>query len=203
MFAINQTAYEFLNATVGLGKYFSHRINATSVDLEHLRNAILMRHNLSGLRLQFAAPPGPYGSGARRRNYLGAEQDASEQFFDALYRESDGIFRAAFELWQRQIERVEGGVLYMRHPTKPNYEPLTSQLTIRDSFLLQSIFQHGMLSVENAALVLGIPAEQSLSLTDRLLALGILEPEPAAPGLRIRPEAGQMVRDHLHRQNLL
>lgn len=203
IFAVNQTAYDFLDATVGLGKYFSHRINATSVDLEHLRSAILMRHNLSGLRLQFAAPPGEYSSGVRLRKYIASEQDARDQFFDALYRESDGIFRAAFELWQRQIERVEGGVLYLRHPIRPDYEPLTSQLTIRDCFLLQCVLQHGMLSVDDAALVLGITAEQSHSLTDRLLALGILEPEPGAPAFRIRPEAGQMVRDLLHRQNLL
>jgi hypothetical protein len=202
IFAINQAAYEFLNATAELGRYFTHRINATSVNLEHLRSAILMRHNLSGLRLQFAAP-GQNSAGAGRQNYVGSEQDVSEQFFDALYRESDGIFRAAFESWQRHIERVEGGVLYMRHPTRPDYQPLTAQLTLPDSFLLQSIFLHGMLSVEDAAQVLGIPAEQGRSQTDRLLALGILEPEPGAPALRIRPEAGQMVRDHLHRQNLL
>ena len=91
----------------------------------------------------------------------------------------------------------------MRHPTRPNYEPLTAQLSTRDSFLLQGILQHGMLSVDAAAHVLKTTPEQCRSLTERLLALGVIEPEPGAEAFRIRPEAGQMVRDLLHRQNLL
>jgi hypothetical protein len=36
-----------------------------------------------------------------------------------------------------------------------------------------------------------------------LIDLQILEPEPAGPGLRVKPQAGRFVRQVLHNKNLL
>ena len=49
--AINEVAFRFLNAAVHLGDIFSHRFNAGTATSGDLREAILLRHNLSGLRL--------------------------------------------------------------------------------------------------------------------------------------------------------
>ncbi|MGH9467946.1 MAG: hypothetical protein ACRD1Y_11390 [Terriglobales bacterium] len=45
--------------------------------------------------------------------------------------------------------------------------------------------------------------EAARSHLERLLALEILEPEPASPGLRVRLQAGRFVRDVLSEKNIL
>jgi hypothetical protein len=203
VFSINETAYRYLDAVVGLGRHFSHHINAMSVKQSDLSSAILQRHNLSGLRLEFAPLPeeDPRVSGIRR--FLGFEQDSQRLFLDALYEQSEGIFRAAFELWQGCIERVEGGIVHMRQPLAPDYQELTGQMTLEDCFVLKAILQHGSLTAEELSQVLATSREDSLRQLERLHLLEVLEKEPVSPGVRVRPEAGRLVRETLGRLNLL
>ncbi len=203
VFSVNETAYRYLEAVAGLGRHFSHHINAMSVRQADLTNAILQRHGLSGLRLEFAPLPvqDPRVSGVRR--FLGFEQDPQKLFLDALYEQSEGIFRAAFELWQGSIERVEGGIVHMRQPLAPDYEKLVSEMTLEDCFMLKAILQHGSLTAAELARVLATSREDSVRQLKRLHLLEVLEPEPASPGVRVRPEAGRLVRETLSLRNLL
>jgi energy-coupling factor transporter ATP-binding protein EcfA2 len=201
--SMNQASFGYLDSVLDLGRCFSHRANAMSVSREHMIDAILQRHTLSGLRLQFAPPPpgDPRLRGLRR--FLGLERTSQQLFFDALYRHSEGLFRSAFELWLGSIERIEGGVSHMLQPLDPDYGAVASELNPEDLFGLQAILQHASLTPEEMAEVFDIPLEDAHSRLERLLALEILEPEPAGPGFRIRPQAGHFVRDALARQNLL
>ncbi|HTQ57911.1 MAG TPA: ATP-binding protein [Bryobacteraceae bacterium] len=203
VFSVNETAYRYLDAVVGLGRHFSHRINAMSVKQEDLTNAILQRHGLSGLRMEFAPLPEEDPRVSRLRRFLGLEQDPQKLFLEALYEQSEGIFRAAFELWQGSIERVEGGIVHMRQPLAPDYQRLASEMTLEDCFVLKAILQHGSLTAEEVAPVLAIGPEESVRQLERLHVLEVLEPEPASPGVRVRPEAGRLVRETLSRRNLL
>jgi hypothetical protein len=187
---------------MGLGRAFSHRINAMSVRPEHVISAILQRHNLSGLRLEFAPLPEGHPRLSEFRQFVGLEQDPQELFFEALCRQSEGVFRSSFELWQDCIDRVEGGVVHMRQPLDPDYQPLLRELNLDDLFGLQAILQHGGLAHEELAQVLAIGVDESRRRMERLLALDILEPEPLCPGFRVRPQGGRFVRDALHRHNL-
>jgi hypothetical protein len=108
----NQVAFKFLDAAVSLGNSFSHRINAATASREALREALLLRHNLSGLRLQFALPPEQRTLFNRLNNKLRGQADPEKIFFDALARESAGVFRSAFDIWLGQIESVAAGMLY-------------------------------------------------------------------------------------------
>ncbi|MEX2260450.1 MAG: AAA family ATPase [Bryobacteraceae bacterium] len=200
--SLNQTAFDFLKAAVNLDQYFPYRINAMSVELEQLKTAILIRHNFSGLRLQFSAPPARRGMARRAREALGLQESPQDLFFDSLYRESEGIFRSAFQLWLHYTEGVEGGLLHMRYPEAANYDALRSQCSLPDFLTLQAILQHGSLTDEEHAIVFGIPARESRTQLERLKACEVLEPEPAGPGVRVRPEAGHFVRRALSRQNL-
>jgi len=200
--SLNEGAAGYLDRAVGLRGYFSHRVNAMAVQLDDLRNAILMRHNLSGYRLLFEPPPIRDPRISRLRRRLGLERDAEELFFEALYEHSEGVFRSAFELWQRHIDRIEGGVVHLRQPTESRFSEFISQLTADDHFTLHAILQHGGLSIENLAEVFSEPVERSRSRMERLIALELLEPDPVAPGYRVRPEGGRVVREALHRQNL-
>jgi AAA ATPase domain len=202
-FSINETAYRYLNVVVGLGRHFSHRLNAMALRQEDLTSAILQRHNLSGLRLEFAPLPQEDPRVSRARRFLGLELNPRQLFLDALYLQSDGIFRAAFELWQGSIERVEGGTVHMRQPLAPDYRPLISELTLEDCFALKAILQHGSLTVDELAQVLATGREASRRQLERLQLLDLLEAEPVSPGLRVRPEAGRVVREALVRTSLL
>ncbi len=201
--SVNETAYRFLDRVVGMGQSFSHRINAMAVLPEHLRKAILLRHNLSGLRLQFTSPLSAASRTRRSRQMLGLEKDPEQAFFDSLYRQSEGIFRSAFELWQQSVDRVEGGVLYMQEPMEPRYQSMVAGLTLQDSFTLHAILQHGGLTPEEHSKVFACDVNESLSVLERLRAWEILEPDPRSPGMRVCPEAGRLVREVLHHQNLL
>jgi hypothetical protein len=203
VFSVNETAYQYLEAVVGLGRHFSHRINAMSVRHEDLTKAILQRHGLSGLRLEFAPLPDEDPRVSRIRRFLGLEQDPQRLFLDALYEQSEGIFRSAFELWQGSIERVDGGIVRMRQPLAPKYGSLAAHMSLEDCFTLKAILQHGSLTPDELARVLATSPEESVRQLERLHLLEVVEPEPASPGVRVRPEAGRLVREILNRRNLL
>jgi hypothetical protein len=201
--SMNRVSYRYLDAIVGLRRNFSHCINAMSVGEKNMTDAIMQRHTLSGLRLQFAPMVAGDPRVNRLRRFFGLEQSPQQLFFDALYRQSEGLFRSAFELWTGSIERIEGAVVQMLQPLDPNYKQLETELTIDDLFLLQAVLQHASLTAEESAAVFGLAVEEARCRLERLLALEILEREPDCPGLRVRPQAGRFVRDALDRQNLL
>ena len=203
LLGLNQHSYAYLQAAVGLGQYFSHKINAMAIAPEYLKSAILLRHNLSGLRLQYPLVARSSPRVERMREMLGLQREAEDLYFEALYRQSQGIFRSAFELWQRYMERAEGGVLYMKHPIEPDAEPLIAQFTQDDLFTFQAILQHGSLTEGDHASIFECPVEKSRVRLDKLAALEYLEPDPSGPGLRVKPEAGRTVHTALHRLNLI
>ena len=200
--SLNEDAARFLNLTNDLDRYFSHRINAMAVHPGDLQKAILMRHNLSGYRLGFAPPDAGDPRVSQFRKRLGLERDAQEHFFDSLYRMSQGVFRSSFQLWQHQIERVEGGVVHLRQPAEPDFSRLRRVLTLDDCFTLQAVQQHGGLNQADLAGIFQESEDSGRERIERLLALEILQPDPRAPGYRVRPEAGMLVREALHGQNL-
>jgi hypothetical protein len=201
--SMNQASFGYLDAVLGLGRNCSHRINAMAVSRQQMMEAILQRHTLSGLRLQFAPAPAGDPRVKRLRRFFGLELTPQQMFFDALYRQSEGLFRSAFELWLESIERIEGAVVHMLQPLDPSYNHLEAELKPDDLFALQAILQHASLTPEELADVFSIGIEEARSRLERLHALEILEPEPACPGLRVRSQAGRFVRDALNQQNLL
>jgi len=199
----NEDSFHYLDAAHGLRQHFSHRINAMAISEANLKSAILLRHKLSGLRLHYPPVPTSDARVNAVREMLGIRRKAEDQYFEALYRQSQGVFRSAFELWQHFVERTEGGVLYLKPPVEPNIEPLLSEVTQEDAFALKAILQHGSLTVREHAMVFECPEENSVLRLQRLSDLEFLEADPSGPGLRIRPEAGRIVRTALHRLNLL
>ena len=200
--AMNDKAFRVVNAGIQFSRAFSHRINAMSVSRTDLENAILERHRLSGLRLEFAPPPAGDPRVSRVRNWLGLEASPQKLYFDSLYQQSGGVFRSAFELWSSSIERVEGETLKIRQPLEPAFASLRNELTQDDLFTLLGIQQHGSLTYEEAAEVLYEDLEVSRTRMERLSALGLIEADPEHPGLRVRPEAYRFASDVLERVNL-
>jgi hypothetical protein len=200
--AMNDKAFRVLCAGVQFSRVFSHRINAMSVSRADLESAILERHRLSGLRLDFAPPPEADPKVRRVKSWLGLEESAQKLFFDSLYQQSGGVFRSAFELWLSSIERVEGETLKIRQPLEPAFAQFRGELEQEDYFTLLIVQEHGSLTYEEVADVLCEDIEVSRGRMDRLVALGLIEIDPEHPGLRVRPEAGRFTNDALRRVNL-
>lgn len=194
---LNMRSAELLKAALNVDRQFSHVVNSMSVWREDLVRAILQRHNLSGMKLVFAPPD---ESGFRAR--LGLHTDPQKAFFDSLYAESGGNFRSAFQLWQASVERVEGGTIYMRQPLSPNLDALRKQLNQPDHFTLLSVLQHGSITPAELARILAEPEAVSRLRIQRLSAMGLLEPDPEHPGLRVEPEALRFVAEVLQSVNL-
>ncbi len=201
--ATNQVAFNFLDAATALGQSFSHRLNATTAARDDLRQAIMLRHNLTGLRLQFDAPPPPASYRERLWQRLHKERDAEALFFDVLAKESGGVFRAAFEIWLGQIDRVQAGALYLKPLVTADLSALVKAMDLDDLFTLMAVLQHGSLTPEEHATIFQKSLTASRSQMDELLAREIIEPDPGRPGLRVRPEAMRLVNEALYRRNLL
>jgi hypothetical protein len=201
--SMNQVALNFVENVVSFEENFSHRINAMAVAPDQLTEALLVRHNLSGLRLQLASPKPDNSRIDAVRRLLGLGKDPEQYYFESLYRQSEGIFRSPFELWLQSVDRIEGGVLYMLSPSEPDYGKMLSQLTLEDVFKLQAILQHGSLTVEESAQIFDESYEKSNRCIDKLIAWDVLDKDPNCPGFRVRPAAGRFVRNALYRQNLL
>jgi hypothetical protein len=198
----NQHAFRLLDAAVKLGSGFSHRLDAASAAGEAIHQAIMVRNNLSGLRLRFIppAPPRPWVAWLRRLTR--SEPDPEQLFFNGLARESAGVFRTAFELWLGQIDSFQAGTLVMKPMTRPDIDGVIGQLDQDDLFALLAIMQHGSLTAEEHAAVFRWPLAASGAQLDDLLAREIIEPEPTRPGFRVRPGALRVAREALHRRNL-
>jgi hypothetical protein len=199
---MNDKAFQVLCAGVGFSRIFSHRINAMSVSRADLENAILERHRLSGLRLEFAPPPAVDPRIHKLRRLLALEDAPQKLFFDSLYQQSGGIFRSAFELWLSSIERVEGETLKIRQPLEPAFARFREELEQEDHFTLLIVQEHGSLTCEEVANILCENLEISRGRMDRLIALGLIEADPEHPGLRVRPDAQRFTNDALRRVNL-
>jgi len=125
-----------------------------------------------------------------------------DTFFEELYRESGGIFRSAFSLWERYIDRVDAGVMYMRRPGRPEFEGIVTSLDSLDLFTLAALMQHGSLTAREHGLIFQIDDTRSRSWLDNLISRELVEVDPGRRGFRVVPEASQIVREALFRRNI-
>lgn len=200
----NGVAFQFLDAAVKLSDNFSHRINASTATRDDLKQAILLRHNLSGLRLQYLPPNSQSDTWLNRlKKRFRGERDPEEIFFDELAKESSGVYRTAFKIWLGQIESAQAGTLYMKPLQTTDLTPIANDLDIEDLFTLVAILQHGSLTAEEHATIFQKNLFASRSQIDELLSREIIERDPGRSGFRVRPEAMRLVKETLYRRNLL
>ncbi len=201
--SVNRVAFQFLDAAISLGQSFSHRINAGTASREDLQRAIMLRHNLSGLRAQFPAFQPPATLRGRLSNSVQGRPNPEVAFFNSLALESAGIYRAAFDLWLGQIESVRGGALFLNPIAERDLSEVTKNLSLDHLFALTAILQHGSLTSEEYGLVFQRSVAASQACLDELLTRELIQPDPGRPGFRVRPEAMPVVKDALYRNNLL
>jgi hypothetical protein len=196
----NDASFRLLDTAVRLGEFFTHRIDAVAVTPEEMRAAILLRHNLSGLRLQFAAAPQGERDGFLP-NLLGGERSPQERFFETLYRESEGLYRDGFRLWRDHIERADEEVLHMRYIPGPHSQDL-GDIPGEHLFTLHAVLQHGGLTPREHATLFHVPEQESRMHLDTLHDRGWVVRD-AHRNYQAAPRAQPLIRRTLRRRNLL
>lgn len=201
--AINWSAYDLLRAAVGLDAVFSHRLRIGVVGAAVLRDAIMARHYYSGLRIEYPPPAAQPRLVRKTRQAIGRSTDPESVFFDTLAAASGGVFRAAIDIWLGQIDRIQAGVLTQRPFELPDLTTVIDDLRPAELFSLIAISQHGSLTVEEHAEVFQEDLSASRARMDELTARELIEPDPAHPGRRIRPEALRLVYEAAYRRGLV
>jgi hypothetical protein len=201
--ALNQVALKLLGPAVGLEERFSHRIETASVSRRDLESAIMTRHNLSGLRLRFAARSEETGAWTELRQRMSGRKEPRELFFRSLAAQSRGVYRTALEMWLAHIDYIEAGQVCLQPMVAPDLSETFEELGSDDLFSLVAVLQHGSLSADEHARIFGGSERASRTQLAELLGRDLLEPDPNHPGLRIRPEAMPVVKEALYRKNLL
>ena len=201
--AINEVSYNFLCRSVDLAPGFTHRIKTAVASLEDLQSAIMVRHELSGLRLRFRSRFERPSRLRDLRRKLSREKEPEALFFERLAKQSKGVYRTALEVWLGHIEACEGGILYMRQVREPSLDGVLGELDNEDLFTLVAILQHGSLTTPEHALVFSRKAASSQAQLEELIGRELIEQDPHHPGFRVRPEAMPVVKEALYRRNLL
>jgi hypothetical protein len=91
----------------------------------------------------------------------------------------------------------------MKPLSSPDLSKLVDHMGMEDLFTLVAIPQHGGLTAEEHAVIFQKSVAESRAQLNELLGNEIIEPDPAHPGFRIRPEAMRVVAEALYSRNLL
>ena len=192
---MNRVAFQLLHAALNFGDPFSHRIDTAAVKPEVLRQAVISRHNLSGLRLHLPKP--------ENARWWRPNLDSEAEYFKTFSSRTDGVFRTAFEIWQGHVEKVQAGVMFMLPIAQRSLSDVVEVLDLGDLFALVAIIQHGSLTADELAQIISQPTEICQAQLDELVSRELIHPDPRYPGLRIRPEAAPIVRAVLYQKNLI
>lgn len=197
---VNHACFQLLEPLLGLSGYFALRIDASAVRPDEIEEAIMLRHRLSGLRLQVSLPPSAPGVRALLRR--AAPQDPQRELFGLLHRQSEGIYRQALQVWLDSIERIEGGFVHIRVPAPSQVAATIASLPIEFLFSLLAILQHGGLDVSEHAELFGLAQEDSRARLEALQEAGLVQPAGEL-GYCLAPRATLEVERALKNRNLL
>lgn len=201
--AINEVCFHFLNRAVDLSQGFTHRIKTAVASKADLQAAIMVRHNLSGLRLRFSSRHVTDSRWRELVKWVKGGEEPEELFFEKLATQSGGVYRTALEVWLGHIDAFEAGVLYMRQIQAPKLDGILTELDSDDLFTLVAVLQHGSLEIDEHRQVFSCRELTSRTQLEELVGRDLIEPDPHHPGYRVRPEAMPVVKEALYRRNLL
>lgn len=161
------------------------RIELAGLSASELKQAVMSRHRLSGLPLEYVEPrTGRNLLLGRTRGARGShkhQQQIEADYFQRLHRTSLGSIRLALFHWLRSADfRTVEGSLQVQ-PLEP-LQPFAGALDIDQSFALKAILDHGTLTAAEYCEVVRIPLPQGRHLFHALCDLRVIEPAPGGPG---------------------
>ena len=217
-----ESGWQFVERTAPQLTGLADAVALPPLTREETEEALMRRHQRSGLPLRFAPPPDPPPLLARRLGKAKSEEERQAvlraEFFDGLYRASGPFPLLALLYWLRAADfEAEADTLTLQ-PVRPLDFAFLSQFDLPRLFVLRALLQHGSLTLgEHARIFRTEPAESRL-LLESLYNLRLLQPlddgdgaaEGAAPEpltgaarYRLHPLAVAPVMEALRTKNIL
>jgi hypothetical protein len=152
-----------------------------------LEELILRRHQRSGLRLVFDPPDESTHPILARRVRALDDEDRRQallrnEFFDHLYGASGQNVMLALFYWFRSVTLAPDDTTLRVHPLEPIDFGTLDALPLPHAFALKALLEHGTLTVDELAAVLGVPPTTSRSLLETLGNALIVAPAERVEG---------------------
>ncbi|MDT8340576.1 MAG: hypothetical protein RQ751_03605 [Longimicrobiales bacterium] len=192
----------------------------STLERDDLEAALMVRHQRSGVPLEFLAPEDANPL-LRRRLRRANDEPAREallreEYFDRLFRASQGNVAMAILLWLKSADfSAQEGWLQLR-PPRPLSFGFLEALDLGLDFALKAFLEHGSLTLEEYTAVFAVPEDDAYQALEALRGRSLLErldaaggiPRPAAcieSGVRYRipPLLSQVVSRYLQNHNIL
>lgn len=180
----------------------------------------MVRHQRSGVPLDFLAPQDANPLLRRKLQRVRNEEERyeilKEEFFDRLYRASQGNVPMAILLWLKSADfSSQEGWLQLR-PPRPIRFSFLEEMDLALDFALKALMELGSLTVEEYAKVFSSPLDDAFQAMEALRSRSLLEPMSAGGGIprplsrvsegeayRIPPLLSRVVAQYLRNHNIL
>jgi hypothetical protein len=195
--AINRRSWEYLDGVYGKNHCFRRVIETPAWPDTDIRQLILSRHGLSGLRISYEDIIGAVQSVTEES----AVAQLEEQFFRLLWRESRGNPRAAMVLWLSALAPDPDGSLRVGIPRHQEYHALE---TAGDDtlFVFAAIIRHENLALEEIVEAVNLPERVVRHAVRIGMEQGAVARFPDGR-YRVTPEAQFALNHLLERRNFL
>lgn len=190
MLNLNHHTLALLNQLTGLQSWALARIGCNGFDARELHNLIMLRHKAGGMKFVL---------NKKSENLLSAWEMA--RLFNRYFDVSGGNPGVTINLWLASITRVNGKILYMRKPPRPDLSFL-DRLSREQAFFLIQFVYHLRLSVAGLTALLPGQHQEAGNHIQNLWQSGILVEK--FPGVyAINPALQQPLVNKLREMNLL
>lgn len=143
---MSEEAWRYLDAVKNINIYFTYAINARNMDREDLERVIMVRHEITGYKLEYVQQkvnPNMFHF-PKRKNPDDIQKDLQKIFFDALHDATDGNLFASIYYWLCAIE-FHGEEKICIQPFKPLEAGVIRSLNQRQAACLVAALQQGVL----------------------------------------------------------
>ncbi len=182
-------AWQLIEASESAAAGLVTRHVLTPLDRTELEELILRRHQRSGLQLVFEVPDeSTHPILARRLRAIDDEERRQSllrtEFFDRLYEASGQNVMLALFYWFRSVTLEDDDTTIRAHPLTPIAFEGLDALPLPHAFALKALLEHGTLTVDELAEVLGISPTTGRSLLETLGNALIIAPANRVEGPR-------------------
>jgi len=166
-------AWQFVEASESAAARLVTRHRLDPLDRTELESLIMRRHQRSGLDLSFEAPDESTASLLTRRLRSIDDEERRQEllrttFFDHLHEVCGQNVMLALFYWFRSVTLDTDETTLRVPPLDPVSFDLLETLPLPHAFALKALLQHGTLTVEELATVLGVAPDISRSLLETL-----------------------------------
>lgn len=191
----------------------------SAVDRDDMERILMVRHQRSGVPLEFLAPQDANPLLRRKLQKARTEEERytilKAEFFDRLYRASQANIPMAILLWIKSADfTTQEGWLQLK-PPRPIRFSFLEELDLGLDFALKALLEHGSLTLEEYTRIFAAPADDAFQAMEALRGRSLLERLEGAGGLprpvdriqdgvryRVPPLLSQVVSQYLRNHNI-